>query len=182
MNWDRNHWTPNASNGTENSGDGQNYLFSNINHTWGETLNSGPFAVECKDMADANKMTLQFFRQACRLLPAIVNRQGNDALMDHHKSKINLAKWIRKGSNMRDLTEITDNIRVAYDFLFACAYCEFEKGYFNRFLVENPNRFDGGRFTNVDKSRGLNLIDQNRFKGKSDFLKRFVKGVRPLMH
>ena len=133
-------------------------------------------------MVEANKLTLLFYRQACRLLPAIINRQGNQVHMDYHKSKLNLAKWIRKGSNMRDPFEVTKVIRVSYDYLFACAYCDYESGYYNRFLIDQPTRTDGSWATDIKKSRGLNLIDYNRFKNKSNFLQRFVKGVRPLMH
>ena len=83
---------------------------------------------------------------------------------------------------MRDPYEVTKAIRVSYDFLFACAYCDYESGYYNRYLVENPDRYDGASFTTFRKSRGLNLIDYNRFGNKSKFLQKFVKGVRPLLH
>jgi hypothetical protein len=145
-------------------------------------MNSGPFAVECRDMVEANKLTLQFYRQACRLLPAIINRQGNQVHLDIHKSKLNLGKWIRKGANMRDPFEVTRAIRVSYDYLFACAYVDFEAGYYNRFLVDQPTRLDGSAFTDIKFSKGLNLIDYRRFKNKSNFLQKFVKGVRPLLH
>jgi hypothetical protein len=138
--------------------------------------------VECRDMIEANKLTLLFYRQACRLLPAIINRQGNLVHMDYHKSKLNLAKWIRKSSNMRDPIQVTKAIRTSYDYLFACAYCDYESGYFNRFLVDNPERFDGSMHLAFKKSSAINLIDYNRFKNKSKFLQKFVKGVRPLMH
>ena len=133
-------------------------------------------------MVEANKLTLQFYRQACRLIPALVNRTGNDAVLDYHKSKLNLGMWIRKGANMRNPSEVTEAIRVAYDFLFACAYGDFEAGYFNRYLVDSPQNYDTSRFATIDRSRGLNLLDQNRFKGKSSFMKKFIKGTRPLMH
>jgi hypothetical protein len=133
-------------------------------------------------MVDANRLTLQFYRQTCRLLPQIISRSGQDATLDMYKSKLNVAKWIRKGANMRNPQEVTDVISVAYDFLFACAYCDFESGYYNRFLVEQPIRYDGSKFTRIDQMRGLNLIDYNRFKGKSNFLRKFVKGVRPLLN
>jgi hypothetical protein len=133
-------------------------------------------------MIEANKLTLLFFRQACRLIPSIINRQGNLVHLDYHKSKLNLAKWIRKSANMREPIEVTKAIRSSYDFLFNCAYCEFESGYFNKYLVENPERYDGSLHTTFKKSKGLNLIDYNRFKNKSKFLQKFVKGVRPLMH
>ena len=94
-------------------------------------------------MVEANKLTLLFYRQACRLLPSIINRQGNLTHMDYHKSKLNLAKWIRKSSNIRHSMEVTKAIRISYDFLFGCAYCDFESGYFNRYLVEQPTRTDG---------------------------------------
>jgi|LauGreDrversion4_2_1035121.scaffolds.fasta_scaffold1785751_1 hypothetical protein len=132
-------------------------------------------------MIEANKLTLLFFRQACRLIPSIVNRQGNLFYLDYHKSKLNLAKWIRKSANMREPKEVTRAIRSSYDFLFNCAYCEFESGYFNKYLVDNPERYDGSLRTTFKKSEGLNLIDYNRFKNKSKFLQKFVKGVRPLM-
>jgi hypothetical protein len=102
--------------------------------------------------------------------------------MDQHKSKLNLAKWIRKGSNIRDPYEVTKVIRTSYDYLFACAYCDYESGYFNRYLVDQPSRFDGAALVDIRKSRGLNLIDYKRFKGKTNFLQKFVKGVRPLLH
>ncbi len=44
MNWSRNKYTPNNSQGTldsPNPGDGMSY--SNITHTWGEWFNDGPF-------------------------------------------------------------------------------------------------------------------------------------------
>jgi hypothetical protein len=91
-------------------------------------------------MVEANKVTLQFYRTACRLLPAIINRQGNQSYMDYHKSKLNLAKWIRKGANMRDPLAVSSTIVQGYDFLYWCAYCEFESGYFNKYLVDNPDR------------------------------------------
>lgn len=133
-------------------------------------------------MVDANKLTLQFYRQACRLLPAILNRQGHDAYLDYHKSKLNLGKWVRKGANMRNPKEVTETIRIYYDCLFSMAYMEVENGIYSRYLMEQPTRYEGGKFTTVDKSRGLNLIDYNKFKNKSNFLRKFVKGVRPLLH
>lgn len=133
-------------------------------------------------MIEANKLTLLFYRQACRLIPAIINRQGNQVNMDYHKSKLNLGNWIRKSSNMRDPFEVTKAIRISFDFLFACAYCDFEAGYYNRYLIEGPEKYHSSPSLSVYKSRGLNLIDQNRFKNKSKFLQKFVKGVRPLLH
>jgi hypothetical protein len=44
MNWDRHNWTPEASQGTVGEGFGGNFVFSNIRHTWGEFLTSGPFS------------------------------------------------------------------------------------------------------------------------------------------
>ncbi len=133
-------------------------------------------------MVEANRMTLQFFRQTCRLIPAMNNRMGNDAIVDSHKAKLNLAKWIRKGSNMRDPAEVTKTIRIAYDILFMSAYCEYESSYTNKYFVDPVFTYDGSKFSRVDKSIGLNLIDKNRFKGKSHFLKKFIKGTRPLLH
>lgn len=94
----------------------------------------------CRDMVEANKITLRFYRTACRLLPSIINRQGNTVAMDYHKSKLNLAKWIRKGGNIRNPEEVTNTIVTAYDFLYACAYCDYESGYYNRYLVESPEK------------------------------------------
>lgn len=44
MNWDRHNWTPEISHGLRDKEFGYNYTFSNIRHTWLETMNSGPFA------------------------------------------------------------------------------------------------------------------------------------------
>ncbi len=48
MNWDRSRWSPEASQGQMDMPFGENYIYSNIRHTWGETLNSGPFASKNK--------------------------------------------------------------------------------------------------------------------------------------
>ncbi len=133
-------------------------------------------------MIEANKVTLQFYRQACRLIPSMVNRHGGTYNLDYHKSKLNLGKWIRKGANMREPFEVTLAIRVAYDFLFACAYNEMEDGYYNRFLVEMPDKYDEHFHSNFVKSRGLNLMEHKRFKNKSQFLRKFIKGAKPLLH
>jgi hypothetical protein len=39
----------------------------------------------------------------------------------------------------------------------------------------------GGWDTDVKKIHGLNYIDQKRFLNKTSFLKKFIKGVRPLL-
>jgi hypothetical protein len=133
-------------------------------------------------MIEANKLTLQFYRQACRLIPSMINRHGGTFNLDYHKSKLNLAKWIRKGGNIREPQEVTLAIRAAYDFLFACAYNEMEEGYFNRYLVDLPSQYDEHYHMNFVKNRGLNLIDHKRFQNKSKFLRKFIKGTKPLLH
>lgn len=134
-------------------------------------------------MVEANKLTLNFYRQTCRLIPAIVNRRGNQAHTDYHQSKLNVGKWIRKGAKMRDPSEVTKNIRTAYDHLFNTVYGDWEPGYYNIYLLNGPIvREDNAEQLVMTKSRGLNLIDQHRFKNKTTFLKRFIKGVRPLLH
>ncbi len=44
MNWDRENWTPAASQGSMGGGLGENFQFSNVRHTFGEFLCSGPFS------------------------------------------------------------------------------------------------------------------------------------------
>ena len=68
----------------------------------------------------------------------MINRQGNHFIHDIHKSKLNLAKWVRKGSNMREPSEISLAIRDAYEFLYCCAYSDFESGYYYKFLNSFP--------------------------------------------
>lgn len=181
MNWGRKHVgrsiTLFNTNGTTREVDA-----TRIRHTWTEVLIDAPYSTECRDIIDANKLTLQFYRQACRLIPAFVQRQGNHVQCDFHKSKLNLAKWIRKGANNTNYQEISGTIAWAYDVLMNCAYCEYEAGYYRKYLCEDPERIDGGRFTGVNQSRALNLIDHNRFHDKSKFLKSFIKGTKPLMH
>ena len=89
-------------------------------------------------MVEAHKLTLSFYRTACRQLPQIINRQGNQFATDIHKSKLNLAKWIRRGSNMRDPHFVSLSIRMAYEFLYECSYCTFESGYYFKFLCQQP--------------------------------------------
>ena len=89
-------------------------------------------------MVEANKLTMSFYRTACRQLPQIINRQGNHFVTDIHKSKLNLAKWIRKAGNMRDPSMVTLSIRSAYDFLYECSYCNFESGYYFKYLNQQP--------------------------------------------
>ncbi len=43
MNWDRDRWTPESSQGTQDRAFGENYIYSNVRHTWGEYPNTGPF-------------------------------------------------------------------------------------------------------------------------------------------
>jgi len=68
----------------------------------------------------------------------MVNRQGHYAILDIHKSKLNLAKWVRRGQGMRNTDEITKSLRGAYEFLFECAYCNFESGYYHKYLCNQP--------------------------------------------
>ena len=89
-------------------------------------------------MVEANKLTLTFYRTACRQIPQIVNRQGNHFVTDIHKSKLNLAKWIRRGSTMRQTDMINQAIRAAYEFLYECSYCTFESGYYFKYLCQQP--------------------------------------------
>lgn len=91
-------------------------------------------------MHEAHKGTLKFYRNCCRLIPAIVHRQGFHMITDIHTSKLNLAKWVRRGKTMRDPHEITRALRSGYDFLFACAYCDYEGGYYFRYLSSNPEQ------------------------------------------
>lgn len=44
MNWDRNFWTPGESQGSVGNDLGENFVFSNIRHTSGEFLISGPLS------------------------------------------------------------------------------------------------------------------------------------------
>lgn len=44
MNWDRDRWTPEESQGSYGNEFGENYIYSNIRHTWGEQINTAPFA------------------------------------------------------------------------------------------------------------------------------------------
>jgi hypothetical protein len=133
-------------------------------------------------MVEAHKLTLQFYRQACRLLPALINRQGNSFHLDYHKSKLNMGAWVRKGANIREPMEVTKAIRHAYDFLFHCVYNEMESGYFNRYILTQPTRYDESYLSSFPHSKGLNLMENKKFGNKSNFLRKFVKGVRPLLH
>ncbi len=140
MNWDRlGNFTP-AEWAPRYKQEGRPGAYSTIRHTSLEVFSSAPFAIQCRDMIEANQQSLKFFRVACRLLPAIINRQGNQVHLDYHQSKLNLAKWIRKGANIRDPMEVTRALVPAYDFLYDCAYCEFESGVYNRFLVNSPDK------------------------------------------
>ena len=59
-------------------------------------------------------------------------------ITDIHTSKLNLAKWVRRGKGMRKPSEITNSLRNAYEFLYECAYCNYEGGYYYRYLSQNP--------------------------------------------
>lgn len=92
----------------------------------------------CRNMVEAHKLTLQFYRTACRQIPQILNRQGHHYVTDMHKAKLNLAKWVRKGNNMREPYNVSLAIRTAYEFLFECSYCNFESGYYFKYLSQQP--------------------------------------------
>lgn len=94
--------------------------------------------VMCRNMVEAHKLTLLFYRTACRQLPAIINRQGHHFVTDIHKSKLNVAKWVRRGANMREPHEISKSIRSAFEFLYACSYCDFESGYYFKYVSTQP--------------------------------------------
>jgi len=39
---------------------------------------------------------------------------------------------------MRNPQEISRSLRTGYEFLYECAYCNYEGGYFFRYLNSNP--------------------------------------------
>ena len=91
---------------------------------------------------------------------------------------------------MREPDQVSLSIRSAYEFLYECSYCTFESGYYFKYLSQQPEsvnnedlffQFEGGTFVDAVGTNGLNLIDYNRFKNKSGFLRKFIKGTRPLL-
>lgn len=110
-----------------------------------------------------------------------MNRQGMNYFMDVHRAKLNLANWVRQGKNMRDLDQITKSVKQAYEFLYDCAYSNYESGYYFRYLVSGPEQKDFNPIINPVKMQGINYINQRQFSNKSVFFKKFVKGVKPLL-
>ncbi len=174
MNWDKKRWMCEANDIRPIDYN----VFSNINHTWYEFMSSGPFGVKLNNMAEANQASLRLYRQACRFVPSLLNRQTTLYTNDYHMSKRILAQWFRRGKNMRNLNEISVLHKTYQEFLFDAAYCNVDCGWYNKYLHEFPEMKDG--LESQKKTVGLDLA-LNKFKGKTRFFEKFIKGTRHLM-
>jgi len=155
---------------------------SNLYHTGHEVMTHNPCGVGARDMVEANRQTLTFFRVACRQLPQIVHKHNLHMNVNLQKAKLNLAKWLRKNSNMRDPGAISFSLQHGYDFLFNCAYCDIdEAGYIKRYISHPPETREGDYNSDFDGGMGLNMMDRIKFANKSTFMKKFIKGTRPLL-
>lgn len=89
-------------------------------------------------------------------MPSFIHKQGSELFTDIHRSKLNLAAWIRRGKNIRNPMEVSTALRGAYDFLFACAYQDYESGYYSKYLSYPPETVReslNGRLTVTGKQR-----------------------------
>jgi len=89
-------------------------------------------------MVEANTATLRFYRTTCRLMPAVINRNGTHFITDVHTSKLNIARWIRRGKKMENLADIEMALLRAYEMLFECVYSQLEVAHFFRYVNEQP--------------------------------------------
>lgn len=175
MNWHRSTW-----NHTKLNFDKPYYLYknvwSNLTGTWTELLTSGPYTANLPDMAHANQTTLRIYRNACRLIPSMLNRNTTNYQKDYHMTKRNLGQWFRRGKNMRNLTEIAQLHKTTLECVYDSAYCNVEAGIYNTYLFKRP---DDNKET-YEGIRGINLYDDVKFNNKSKFFEKFVKGSRAL--
>ena len=63
MNWDRHDWDSMVP-----RNDNIDVPTSNLRHTFHEVPISAPYGVVCRDMIEANQVTLRFYKTACRLV------------------------------------------------------------------------------------------------------------------
>jgi hypothetical protein len=102
--------------------------------------------------------------------------------INQYQAMLNVAKWIRQMSNSNIPGETTVALVGAYEFLYDLAYgnCDWNMGI--NYLNYGPETVDGVQHSYPMMWHGLNRADRVKFSNKSKFLKRFIKGTRPLMH
>ncbi len=153
--------------------------FSNITQTFHEFPSTGPYSVKLNSLAEANNVSLNLYRMACRQVPALLNRPGTHYYKDYHMSKRNLGHWFRRGKNMRDLNEISSLQCHSMDVIVDAIYGNTEHSIATKYLHNAPLDREA---TSNDylKYQGLNSFDDNRFENKTKFYQKFVKGKRNL--
>ena len=175
MNWHKSTW-----NTTKLSFSSHHHLYqgvwSNLTTPWNELLDSGPYSAKITDIAHANQTSLRIYRQACRLVPSILNRQTLNYGKDYHMTKRNLGMWFKRGKNMRDLDQIGSLHKTALEAIYDSAYANMDAGIYRTYLHRRP---DDGKET-YEASGGINNYDQVKFGNKSKFFEKFVKGSRAL--
>ena len=180
MNWNSkesnsfNQWDPN---------NGYDETYNTINQGWTELMTSAPYGTTLRSMADANMASLNLYRIACRHIPALMNKSSLNKDFSYPMGKKHLAEWFRRAKNMRDLNEIAFLHVRAYEYVFSSIYQDIDACFFSRYLNDVPLDADQSRTTTGKLgTKGLNSFDKVRFANKSGFFRKFVKGVRPLMH
>ena len=153
--------------------------YSNINHSWGELIDRGPYGSKLNNMAEANQASLRLYRQCCRFMPTLCNKTTINYAMDYHMSKRILGMWFRRGKNMRNKQEITVMHAYTQDYLYEAVQGNVENSDYAQYIHRPPATRDGSQ--NVIKTIGLDLSHQRKFVNKTRFLQKFIKGTRSLM-
>ena len=156
----------------------KNGVFSNINHPWTELPVGGPFSVHLNSLADANRVSLKLYRIICRMIPSLLNKTNIHYTNDYHMSKRILGMWFRRGKNMRNLEEIKTVHKQTADLAYDSVFGNIENYWFSTFLHKFPETKDGNKSYN--KLQGLDNYNQEKFKGKTRFFEKFVKGTKSL--
>ena len=87
------------------------------------------------------------------------------------QAKQNLANYIRTNNRMRDLTQIDTMIQIGYESLNRCINRDPPYNLVTLYL--SPNTLE--KTHSNDRSKGINFIDDFKYKSKSKFLKDFYQ-------
>lgn len=123
-----------------------------------------------RNLAEGRQKALRLYRRACQLTPFILRiseLEYENNLIDAMK---NVAEYIRDNKHLEDLTTIDYKVLYGYEVLYMAQFkysnvCHF-KHYFDR--------EDKGK-----EAYGVNKLDDDLYKEKSSFAKKFYTTKTP---